>query len=40
LKVNSAARAFLAGDLASVFAARGISLGEIAASKAMSSVTW
>jgi hypothetical protein len=35
LKGNSDARAFLAGDLVSAFAARDISLGEIAASEAM-----
>jgi predicted dienelactone hydrolase len=39
LKGSSDARAFLAGDLVSAFAARGISLGEIAASEAMLSVT-
>jgi fermentation-respiration switch protein FrsA (DUF1100 family) len=39
LKGNSDARAFLAGDLMSAFAARSISLGEITASEAMLSVT-
>ena len=39
LKGNSDARAFLAGDLVSAFAARGISLGEGTASESTLSVT-
>jgi hypothetical protein len=39
LKGNGDARAFLDADLVSAFAARGISLGEYAASLAPASVT-